>query len=76
MVNLIPPISFEEAEHLFRKLVTTYRTRALWFMDETQTGELKSPATSSVLNRIAEKCSRTDWVKVKKIQQWLLQNSR
>lgn len=69
-------VSLKEAEQEFQKLVQAYRTRALWFMDSTQTVELKSPTTLSIINSIAEKCSRAEWVRLKKIKQWLLQNSR
>lgn len=71
-----PVPSFPDVEQSFQRLVTAYRTRALWFMNTPQTIDLMSPSSVAVLNSIEKKCSTADWVEIKKIKQWLSQNSR
>lgn len=75
-IKSIPVISPEDMEQTFRRLVITYRTRALWFMNIPQTIDLTSSSSVAVLNSIEKKCSKADWVELKKIKQWLLQSSR
>jgi hypothetical protein len=68
--------SREDAQLKFRKLVDSYRTRALWFLNPAQPVDMVSSASIGVLDCIAKKCSQADWVEIKKLKLWLLQNIR
>lgn len=66
--------TIEDVQFSFKKLVDSYRTRALWFTNNAQPVDITAPGSVGVLNSIAQKCSRADWVEIKKIKQWLSQN--
>ena len=71
-----PVKSIDDAQFLFRELVGSYRARALWFMNPAQAVDITSSSSYAVLDYIAKKCSQADWIIIKKLKQWLLQNIR
>jgi hypothetical protein len=66
----------EGAQLKFQKLVESYRTRALWFLNPAQPVDIASTASIGILDCIAKKCSQADWIETKKLKLWLLQNIR
>ena len=75
-VSTLEVFSIEEAQGIFRQLVTLYKTRALWFLPSDIIVDIFGKSSISILDHIAVKCTRPDWVQVKKLKQWLLQNSK
>jgi hypothetical protein len=74
--NNIPIETGEDARLIFRKLVESYRTRALWFLNPAQPVDMTSSSAIGILDCIAKKCSQAEWIETKKLKLWLLQNTR
>jgi hypothetical protein len=64
--------SREDAQLKFRKLVESFRTRAIWFLNPAQPVDMISSSSIGVLDCIAKKCSQADWIETKKLRLWLL----
>lgn len=73
---MVDVLTEQAAQEEFRQLVESSRARALWFMKQDAPADITGPLAQTMLDSIAQKANRVDWVKCRRLKQWLSQHSR
>jgi hypothetical protein len=63
-------LAYETAQEQFRRLLAEYRHNALWFMKGDVTVDITDSDADRILDLIACKASRTNWLTIRKLKEW------
>jgi hypothetical protein len=60
----------------FSRLIKELSSRSLWFFKDLTAMRIMDPEAGMVLEKMLAHCNRDQWVRIRKIQKWRLQNIR
>jgi hypothetical protein len=66
--------SAELAQSQFEDLIKKVHYKALWFLKESSVIKITEPIAITILNSIGAHCSRDEWIIVRSLKEWRLQN--
>jgi agmatine/peptidylarginine deiminase len=63
-------LTYETAQEKFRQLLAQYRHNALWFLKSDVNVDITDSHADRILDLIACKASRSNWLTIRKLKEW------